>query len=52
MVWLPGQQTDYFGMKTYKALLKFQSANGLPATGFLGPLTRAAMAGMSTTTVQ
>jgi hypothetical protein len=28
----PGQETDFFGMKTYKALINFQSANGLPTT--------------------
>jgi peptidoglycan hydrolase-like protein with peptidoglycan-binding domain len=46
----PGDETDFFGMKTYNALVKFQDANGLPATGYFGPLTRAAIAGMSTTT--
>jgi peptidoglycan hydrolase-like protein with peptidoglycan-binding domain len=48
----PGNETDTFGLYTYAALIKFQQANNLPATGFFGPLTRAAIAGMSTTTVQ
>ena len=39
----PGQETDIFGPHTYQALIKFQEAHGLPATGFLGPLTRAAI---------
>ena len=45
----PGNETDTFGLHTYAALIKFQEAHGLPATGFFGPLTRAAIAGMSTT---
>jgi len=42
----------FFGLKTYRALVTFQKANGLPATGFFGPLTRAAIAGMSTSAAQ
>jgi len=30
-----------FGKGTFKTLIKFQKANNLPATGYLGPLTRA-----------
>jgi Putative peptidoglycan binding domain len=37
----PGNETDYFGTKTYQALVKFQQGNNLPATGYFGPLTRA-----------
>lgn len=48
----PANETDTFGLHTYAALIKFQEAHGLPATGFFGPLTRAAIAGMSTTTAQ
>jgi hypothetical protein len=40
----PGQETDFFGLKTYQALAKFQAAHNLPATGYLGPLTRALIA--------
>ena len=36
----PGKETDVFGLKTFQALKKFQQAHGLPATGYLGPLTR------------
>ncbi|HUD02639.1 MAG TPA: Ig-like domain-containing protein [Candidatus Paceibacterota bacterium] len=36
-----GQETTFFGLHTYQALLKFQSAHNLPTTGFFGPLTRA-----------
>jgi hypothetical protein len=35
-----GNETLIFGLHTYRALVQFQSAHGLPATGFLGPLTR------------
>jgi hypothetical protein len=38
-----GQETDFFGLKTYAALVKFQAAEDLPATGYFGPLTRAAV---------
>ncbi|HTV31160.1 MAG TPA: Ig-like domain-containing protein [Xanthobacteraceae bacterium] len=37
----PGEETSLFGLATYKALVKFQAANGLPATGYFGPETRA-----------
>lgn len=37
----PGNETSIFGSKTYRALIKFQAANNLPATGYFGPLTRA-----------
>jgi hypothetical protein len=39
----PGKETTLFGKKTYDALIKFQIAHHLPATGFFGPLTRAAL---------
>lgn len=34
-------QTSYFGPLTYLAVLNYQRANGLPVTGFCGPMTRA-----------
>jgi peptidoglycan hydrolase-like protein with peptidoglycan-binding domain len=37
----PGNETSIFGKGTFKTLIKFQKANNLPATGYLGPLTRA-----------
>ncbi|MFZ1075405.1 MAG: peptidoglycan-binding domain-containing protein [Minisyncoccia bacterium] len=37
----PRNETNYFGTKLYAALVKFQKSNGLPATGYFGPLTRA-----------
>ena len=37
----PGQESGFFGKKTYQALQNFQKANNLPATGYFGPLTRA-----------
>jgi hypothetical protein len=46
----PGDETTFFGTKTYQALKKFQKANNLPATGYLGPLTRAALANTTTST--
>jgi peptidoglycan hydrolase-like protein with peptidoglycan-binding domain len=36
-----GDETSIFGPHTYRALINFQSAHGLPATGYFGPLTRA-----------
>jgi len=38
-----GNETSTFGGRTYQALLKFQSAHNLPTTGFFGPLTRASI---------
>lgn len=35
-----GNETPLFGMCTYRALTDFQSAHGLPATGYFGPLAR------------
>lgn len=46
----PGNETPLFGKKTYSALIKFQIAYGLPATGYFGPLTRALIAEMTTST--
>jgi peptidoglycan hydrolase-like protein with peptidoglycan-binding domain len=40
----PGSETSIFGTHTYQALIKFQQANNLPRTGYLGPLTEAALA--------
>jgi peptidoglycan hydrolase-like protein with peptidoglycan-binding domain len=36
----PGNETTLFCLRTYRALITFQTDRGLPATGFLGPLTR------------
>ncbi len=35
--------TGYFGSLTYSSVKSYQTANGLPATGFVGPETRASM---------
>ena len=40
----PGEESDYFGLKTFQALVRFQKAEELPATGWLGPMTRAVIA--------
>lgn len=45
-----GSESTYFGTKTKAALIAFQTAKGLTAIGFFGPLTRATIASMSTTT--
>jgi peptidoglycan hydrolase-like protein with peptidoglycan-binding domain len=42
----PGNEGTFFGNKTHDALAKFQQAHNLPATGYLGPLTRGVIAGM------
>lgn len=39
----PGQETDNFGVLTYKALVGFQKKNGIPATGYFGPLSKEAL---------
>lgn len=36
-----GNETEYFGFATQRALANFQKANNLPAFGFFGPMTRA-----------
>jgi parallel beta-helix repeat protein len=36
----PGNETAFFGMRTYAALMRFQKSQGLPATGWFGPMTR------------
>ncbi len=33
-------QKGYFGQQTREALARYQQANGIPGTGFFGPLTR------------
>lgn len=38
---LPVAPNGYFGPATRSALMKFQSSNNIPATGFFGPRTRA-----------
>jgi peptidoglycan hydrolase-like protein with peptidoglycan-binding domain len=36
----PGNETDKFGLLTKTALVRFQKAHGIPATGFFGLITR------------
>ncbi len=40
----PGQETSYFGALTLSAVKRFQALNGVPTTGYVGPLTLAALA--------
>lgn len=46
----PGAETSYFGSKTKTAVMAFQASKGLTADGVVGPMTRAAMTGTTTTT--
>jgi len=39
----PGHEVLTFGNKTKAALIKFQKANGISATGYFGPITRKAV---------
>lgn len=38
-----GQETTYFGSLTFAAVKKYQTLNSIPSTGYVGPLTRAAL---------
>lgn len=40
---LSGTPTGYFGSATQQAVKKFQAAHGIPATGYVGSLTRATL---------
>ncbi len=40
--------TGYFGSITKAAVVSYQTAHGIPSTGFVGPLTRASLNGSST----
>ena len=42
-----GVAKGYFGIVTKRALAKYQSEEGLPSTGFYGPMTRAKLKGMA-----
>lgn len=42
--------TGYFGSVTKTAVMKFQASKGISATGFVGPLTRAALNGSGSMT--
>ncbi|HRZ51369.1 MAG TPA: peptidoglycan-binding protein [Candidatus Paceibacterota bacterium] len=41
----PGSETARFGFATKAALMNYQAANGLPATGYCGSQTRALLSG-------
>lgn len=36
----PGNETDYFGILTKNALVKFQTSYGIEPTGYFGPITK------------
>ncbi len=42
--------TGYFGAITKAAVVKYQTANGISPTGYVGPLTRESLSGSSMTT--
>jgi hypothetical protein len=42
-----GHESFTFGPATYRALVRFQRANGIQPTGYLGPITRRSIANMS-----
>ncbi|MHB8710028.1 MAG: peptidoglycan-binding domain-containing protein [Minisyncoccota bacterium] len=42
----PGHETTKFGSQTRAALIRFQKSEGLPATGWFGPMTRGKIAGL------
>lgn len=42
--------TTYFGAMTKKALMAYQKENGLPSTGYFGPMTRGILNGAGGTT--
>lgn len=46
-----GNETKYFGGMTKNAVIAFQKDNGVPGTGFVGPLTRAALNTVTAPTV-
>lgn len=39
----PGNETTFFGNRTEAAVMRFQEANQIPATGFVGTRTRSAL---------
>ncbi len=45
-----GSETTYFGTKTKAAVIKYQTANSVPATGYVGTLTRTKLNEKLTTT--
>lgn len=43
----PGLATGYFGSLSLSATKRFQAANGIPSTGYVGPLTRARISALT-----
>ena len=40
----PGNETTYFGPATRAAVIRYQTAYGIPTTGYVGIMTRSALA--------